>query len=155
HLSLNFTLDGGKVIGATPAFFGANPATVRDGPRKGLRTLPEAEDLARDLAKSLDKDQQAAAFQEKQFEEIEAQKAAPNVGEPKGLPAAKMTEAQRGLLVKLLKGYTDRMPPDVGEAEMKQVTDAGVDKVHFAYAGGTTDGEPHTYRIQGPTFVVE
>src|SRR5262249_54171239 len=45
HLSLNFTLDGGKVISATPAFFGANPATVMQGPRKGLRTLPEAEDL--------------------------------------------------------------------------------------------------------------
>src|SRR5262245_16968799 len=40
HLALNFTIDSGKVIGSTPAVFGANPATVKDGPRKGLRTLP-------------------------------------------------------------------------------------------------------------------
>src|SRR5262245_47901582 len=54
HLSLNFTLNDGKVVASTPAFFGANPAAVKDGPRKGLRTLPDAEDLARDLFKSLD-----------------------------------------------------------------------------------------------------
>src|SRR5436853_1277977 len=46
HLALNFTVDGGQVIGATPAIFGANPAYVKAGPRQGLRTLPEAEDLA-------------------------------------------------------------------------------------------------------------
>src|SRR5262249_13591598 len=49
HLSLNFVVDHGKVTAATPAFFGANPATVKDGDRKGLRTLPEAEDLALEL----------------------------------------------------------------------------------------------------------
>src|SRR5262249_47190048 len=56
HLSINFTLDGGKVIGATPYFFGANPAVVKGGPKDGLRTLPEAEDPARELIQSLDDD---------------------------------------------------------------------------------------------------
>src|SRR5579883_2348823 len=54
HLSLNFVVDRGKVVASTPAFFGANPATVKAGPRQGLRTLPEAEDLAKDLFKALD-----------------------------------------------------------------------------------------------------
>ena len=27
--------------------------------------------------------------------------------------------------------------------------------VHFAYTGGTEPSQKHTYRIQGPTFVVE
>jgi len=57
HLSLNFTIDNGSVIAATPAFFGANPATVKQGPRKGTRALPEAEDLAQELFKSLDDSQ--------------------------------------------------------------------------------------------------
>src|SRR5204862_1402912 len=69
HLSLNFTLDGSKVISATPAFFGANPATVKDGPRKGLRTLSEAEDLARQLIKALNEEQRKVAHQDKQFPE--------------------------------------------------------------------------------------
>ena len=36
HLSQNYTVVGGKVIDG-PSFFGANPAEVRQGPRKGLR----------------------------------------------------------------------------------------------------------------------
>src|SRR5437667_660206 len=83
HLSLNFTIDGGNVIAATPAFFGANPATVKQGPRKGTRTLPEADDLARELFKSLDDEQRKIAFQDKQFPEIEEHSRAPHVGEPK------------------------------------------------------------------------
>src|SRR5262245_35398639 len=47
HLSLNFVIEDGKVASSTPCFFGANPATVKGGERKGLRTLPEAEDLAK------------------------------------------------------------------------------------------------------------
>ena len=35
HLSLNFTFKDGKLVSATPAFFGANPHEVRRGPRKG------------------------------------------------------------------------------------------------------------------------
>ena len=37
----------------------------------------------------------------------------------------------------------------------RQVKDAGLDKVHFAYTGGANPGQPHTYRVQGPTFVIE
>src|SRR5258708_1069800 len=68
HLALNFVVDGGKVLAATPAFFGANPAEIKAGPKKGQRTLPEAEDLAKDLFKSLDEGQHKAAYQNKQFE---------------------------------------------------------------------------------------
>src|SRR6516162_4722997 len=83
HLSLNFTLDGGQIVAATPAFFGANPATLKQGANKGQRTLPEAEDLARDLFKSLDDEQKKVALQEKAFAEIEEGKAKPNVGDAK------------------------------------------------------------------------
>ncbi len=58
HLSLNFTFKDGKLIGSTPAIFGANPAKVMNGDvKKGMRTLPEAEDNALDLYNALDDDQ--------------------------------------------------------------------------------------------------
>ncbi len=156
HLSLNFTLDGGKVIGSTPAFFGANPALVQSGDRKGLRTLPEAEEHAMALFDSLDEGQRKVAFQAKQFKDIEEGKSAPNVGDPVGLPAAKMNDKQRDILNKLLKGYADRMPVDVAAGELAQVKEAGMDKVHFAFAReDDKPGKPYTYRVQGPTFVVE
>jgi len=52
HVSQNFTVLNGKIAGS-PSFFGANPAEVREGPRKGLRVLAAEEDLARDLLESL------------------------------------------------------------------------------------------------------
>jgi hypothetical protein len=156
HLSLNFTFDGGKVIASTPAFFGANPATVKQGDRKGLRTLAEAEDLAKELFRSLDDDQRKIAFLEKPFtdNQIGESKASVSVDEAKGLPASKMNKEQKAKLDALIKSYADRMPPDVAATELAQVKDAGLDKVHFAYTGGLEAGQPHTYRVQGPTFVV-
>jgi len=155
HLCLNFAMDGGKVIGATPAFFGANPATVMQGPRKGIRTLPETDDLAKELFQALDEDQKKIAYQEKEFPEIKARDRAPEVGAPKGLPAAKMTERQRGLLLRLLQAYASRMPDEVADAEMSEVHKAGLEQIYFAYSGGTEPGKAHTYRVQGPTFVIE
>jgi hypothetical protein len=155
HLALNFVIEDGKVTAATPAFFGANPAFVKDGRRKGLRTLPEAEDLAKELFRSLDEDQKKAAYRDQQFPEIRQGDPDPGVGSPTGLPAAKMTDKQRDLLIKLLEAYARRMPDDVAQVEMGELREAGIDKIHFAYAGGLAEGKPHTYRIQGPTFVVE
>jgi hypothetical protein len=156
HLSLNFTLDGAKVVASTPAFFGANPATVKQGERKGLRTLAEAEDLAKELYRSLDEDQRKIAFLEKPFtdSEIGEAKASVNTGDPKGLPASKMNEPQKAKLDALLKSYANRMPAEVAQTELAQIKEAGLDKVHFAYTGGLEAGQAHTYRIQGPTFVV-
>jgi hypothetical protein len=47
------------------------------------------------------------------------------------------------------------MPPDVATVEMAQVNAAAPEKIYFACTGGVEPGKPHTYRIQGPTFVVE
>ncbi len=62
HLSLNFTLSDGKIVSATPAFFGANPAEVRQGTREGLRTLADVEDRALRLVQALNQEQQKEAI---------------------------------------------------------------------------------------------
>jgi hypothetical protein len=154
HLSLNFLVEDGKVASATPTFFGANPATVMAGPRQGLRATPDVDDLARDLFKSLDDAQRQLARQPEQHHEIEANTAT-KVGEPKGVPAAKLSEKQRETLRKLIHAYTDRLPGDVAQVEQDRIRQAGMDKVFFAFAGGTEQGQPHTYRLHGPTFIAE
>src|SRR5205823_1982531 len=113
HLSLNFTLDGGSVVSATPTFFGANPALVKAGPRQGTQTLPGAEKYAQDLFASLDDEQKKAARQEKQFPEIEQHVVKPGDSKmadfsPRGLAAEKMNEKQRDLLWKLIADYGHR-----------------------------------------------
>jgi Protein of unknown function (DUF3500) len=156
HLALNFTLDRGQVVSATPFFFGANPAEVKTGDRKGLRILSEAEELAQQLMAGLDEEQRKAAFQNKQFPEIEQGKPKPNVGPPVGLTFGKMNEKQRDILIKLLESYANRMAPDLAKAEMDKIRTAGLDKIHFAFAREEDKpGKPYTYRVQGPTFVIE
>src|SRR5262249_43339865 len=51
HISLNYTLDKGEVIGSTPEFFGANPALIDAGPDREIRVLGTEEDLARQILK--------------------------------------------------------------------------------------------------------
>jgi hypothetical protein len=155
HLSLNFTMEGNQVLTATPSFYGANPAEIKSGPDKGKRVLAEAEDLAFQLFKALDADQKKIAHHDKQFAEIKEATITPAVGDPVGLPAAKMTAEQRDILLKLLQAYTRRMPEQVAAAEWTHVKEGGIDKIHFAFNGGPELGKKHTYRVQGPTFVVE
>jgi hypothetical protein len=154
HLSLNFTIVDGQIQSATPAFFGANPAEIKQGPMKGQRTLAAVDDIPKELVKSLSDEQKKIALQAKSFPEIEANTAA-KVGEPVGLAAEKMTAEQKKILHRLIEAYVHRMPEHIANAQLKLVEDAGFDKIHFAYQGGLADGDKHTYRVQGPNFVIE
>jgi len=155
HLSLNFTVIDGQVASATPALFGANPNEIKAGPKVGQRVLKDVEDAARELFKSLDDEQKKLALQEKHFGEPTQHVAAEKPGAPVGLPVTKMNDKQKEQLENVLKAYTARMPEPVAAAQWKNVRAGGMDKIHFAYTGSLKDGEPHTYRVQGPTFVVQ
>jgi len=155
HLAMNFTMDKGQVVSATPAMFGANPAVVKDGPRKGLQTLPEAEEPVRELFKALDAEQKKVVVQPKSFPEIAGKAVQPKVGAPVGLAGSKMTEPQRALFLKVIEGYAHRVAPDIAAAQLAEVKEGGFDKTFFALSGSPEPGKPWTYRIQGPTYVIE
>jgi hypothetical protein len=157
HLSLNYTVVDGAGVAHSPSFFGANPATVRSGPLSGLRTLGPEEDLARELAKSLDAAQRKRAiFADRAPSEIvtgDERRVDPLA--PAGIPARELTEAQRGTLARLLDEYLERMPEDVAAERRAAIVRDGIPDVAFAWAGGLEPGQGHYYRIQGPSFVVE
>lgn len=157
HLSLNFTIVNGREIGATPSFFGSNPAEVKEGPRKGLRVLAGEEDLGRALVKALNEDQQQVAITLKEAPKEIITAAARKVKplETAGLPAARMTREQSAQLMQLVKEYVYRHRPEVADKDLEKIQKAGWDKVYFAWAGGTERGEGHYYRVQGPTFLME
>jgi hypothetical protein len=157
HISLNFTLHGGEVVAATPSFFGANPAIVKDGPRAGLRTLPNEELIARELFRSFQGETRAKVLIDVRAPADiitgASRKAEP--GPPVGIAFAEMSKEQARMLLDLMGTYALRWRPEVAEAEMKKVQNAGLEKIHFAWAGGSEPGQPHYYRIQGPTFLIE
>jgi hypothetical protein len=157
HMSLHFTVVNGTLVAGSPAFFGSNPAEVRDGPKKGLRLLGAQEDAARTLLASLDASQRAKAIFDQTAPNDMITMANVNITplSPTGLAAESMTAAQRDLLMKLIDVYTGYMAADIAADRQARLRKAGVEKIGFAWAGETERGKKHYYRIQGPTFLIE
>ena len=74
---------------------------------------------------------------------------------PRGLPALVMDKAQTKLLSELVDVYVDRLPEPLAAIERERIDRAGIDAIHFAWAGETERRRPHYYRLQGPSFLVE
>ena len=74
--------------------------------------------------------------------------------EPKGVPAAELDAAQRGMLRALLGTYLGRVPSEISPMP-RYDDDAALDAVHVAWAGSTAPGEPNYYRLQGPRLLAE
>lgn len=157
HLSLNFTVTGGKEVAVTPSFFGANPAEVRDGDSRGLRVLKAEDELAHALLRVLlDAGHREVLFSDRAPADIlTAENRRATALEPVGMPAADMTEAQRRALLDLIAEYTGRHRADLAAADLAKITKAGIGRIRFGWAGGTKPGEAWYYRIQGPTFLME
>ncbi|HEY7087923.1 MAG TPA: pectinesterase family protein, partial [Tepidisphaeraceae bacterium] len=157
HLSLNFTIVNGKGIASSPAFMGAHPANVTEGPHKGMRVLGTEEDLGRKLIKSLNDDQRKSAiFLETAPRDIvtgNSRKLDPM--KPAGIPASQLSEDQKKQLLELIGEYAHRLRPELAEQDLQKINTAGIEKVFFAWAGGLEPGQGHYYRIQGPTFMIE
>src|SRR6185369_4586050 len=157
HLSLNFAVQGDEVLAVTPSFFGSNPAEVMKGPRKGLRVLGQEEDLGRELARSLDAEQQKVAIVATNAPRdiITSNNRKAKALEPQGIAAAKLKPPQQETLMKLVREYVFRYRNEIAEADLKKIHDSGAEKIYFAWAGGLEPGQGHYYRIQGPSFLME
>jgi hypothetical protein len=157
HISLNFTVVNGTLVSSTPSFFGTNPAEVPDGPKKGMRILAQEEDAARTLLLALDPTARARATIETvapgDIVTTNAVKVDPLA--PVGVKASDMTAPQRDLLTRLIDVYASDMASDIAADRLAKMRRAGVEKVVFAWAGGTEHGQKHYYRVQGPTFLIE
>jgi len=157
HLSFNFTVADGEHVFFTPSFIGSNPAEVRSGPKAGLRVLKEEDDLGRAFVLSLDeKQRRIAIFNTKAPSEIiTGNDARAQPLSPEGISAAQLNPTQREALIALTQVYLNRWRPELAEATWKEMTNAGMDKLTFAWAGGLERGEANYYRIQSPTCLIE
>jgi len=157
HVSLHWTSINGKIIASSPQFLGSNPGEVRSGPQKGTRVLAAEEDLGRALVKALNPDQRKEAIiSDKAPGDIlstASRKAA--LLDDKGIPYAQLTKEQQGLFLTLLEEYAHVQIEEIAKQRLEAVHKAGMDTIKFAWMGGIEKGEPHYYRIQGTTFLVE
>jgi hypothetical protein len=180
HVSLNFTVVAGVYLAATPCLLGMEPAEF--GVMKPLR---EDEDLGFDLLYALSDEQHRRAVIHDIAPPNFATRVVPHLGQeelpgdhelgfdayvisdhdrqrlryvrtqPRGVAARELDEAQRGDLERLVECFVARLPEEVAEIEMDRLRTAGLENVHFCWAGQLERGTPHYYRLQGPSFLVE
>ena len=155
HLSLNFTLRDGRIVSAAPAFWGVNPANVLDGPNKGMRVLESEEVLGRALLKSFENRNSVVIMAEAPRDIATTTDRRVKLGAPAGVSHAEMNAAQREALLALVSHYAERMRREVAQSTLERIRDAGVENIYFAWAGSNAPGEPHYYRIHGPSFLIE
>lgn len=159
HLSLNFTIQGGKHIAVTPVFWGSNPAEVRQGPLNGLRVLESEEDLARELVESLTVDQRKKAIiaMEVPGDILTGNQPAVSAtvfGPTVGISFAELTTEQQEKLRQIVQYYAANFQ---ATSEPRSETPADSDGVglRFVWVGDTKPGAPHYYRIQSEAYVFE
>jgi hypothetical protein len=156
HLSLNFTVSNGK-LSVAPRFFGASPATVPEGSRKGERTLDREEDLALELINALsDQQREEAIIQNVPFADIVTTNAT-EVGplRPAGIEATTLNSRQKDLLNLLINEYLSSIPGNFALERERRINEEEFDEIRFGWAGALEKGQAHYYRIQGKTFLIE
>lgn len=157
HLSVNVTHLEGHTQIVAPLFMGSNPARVPSGPQTGLRILAAEEDLARELVRALPAERRSRAIiSDRTFSDIVSRNDPKVHGiDLQGLPADEMSSNEQQLLRRLVELYAHRMTHAAAQEQLERIERAGFSKLHFAWAGGVDPGEPHYYRIHGPTVLIE
>jgi hypothetical protein len=180
HVSLNFTVTGGRWVSPTPCMLGAEPASYAL-----LAPLADDEELGFRFVNSLDAAQRQAAIIHHRPPPDLAARMVPRIGEverpdpvfppepdyviseeerdilsyvrrgPKGIPGSALNRIQLDDLAAVVGSFARRLPDDVAGAQMHELEQAGLDNLCFAWAGGTSPGERHYFRIQGPKLLIE
>lgn len=158
HVSLNYTVVPGETPSATPMFLGGQPRVVREGwERAGLQVLAAEENAARTLYASLEGSarERATLAYEANRGLLLGDKARPDLGdESAGLARGEMSAAQTRALDALIEVYLANLAPGIARAR-RDAIESDRDAVRFAWAGAAAPGEPHYYRIHGPSFLIE
>ncbi len=159
HLSINITLVNGKELSLTPAFYGSNPGIIKEGEKKGLQALAGEENIAREIAKSLSKEQLTKAEIFKgapkdifslDFTKIEREK----FDVKNGLPYSEMTDAQKEKIKELIKVYIEKFRPEL-LARLDNSPLSELDSLVFVWVGETEPGKPNYYRLVTKNHLIE
>lgn len=156
HLSLNVTQVPGHAPLIGPVFMGANPAKVLTGPQTGFRLLAAEEDLGRALVKMLpDERRRTALIRDTAFSEILTTTDREVKLDLAGLAARDMSQDERQQLRDIVELYVKRFASASAAEILQRLDAAGFENLRFAWAGGIEPGQPHYYRVQGPTLLIE
>ncbi len=160
HLSLNFSVTPGEVS-VTPSFLGASPAEIRTGTLAGFRNLRDVHELGLRFINALDDAQRAIAIQDgnppfdilsgnlnKPSETWDDWKTLPQMG----IHVASLNQDQKDLAQRIIDEVIGTYRPEISRSYLSQID---VNDIFFVWYGGTSPGDAHYYRLEGPDFFFE
>jgi hypothetical protein len=158
HVAFNFSSEDNRLVSGTPGFLGSNPAVVLSGSEKGKYILKDETELGFALLNSLNKEQKDKAIISKEApgEILTAASRHAMINDPKGIFYNEMESSQQKIFLQLLSIYIHRYTRSFAQVMMKEIEQAGLNNLRFAWAGDQQPGigHPHYYRIQGPTNII-
>jgi len=159
HISHNFSVKNNSLVSSTPGFLGTNPAVVLSGPEKGKYILKNEMELGFALLHSLDANQLKKAIFDKEApsEIITGASRKAMIEEPQGILYSELNASQQKMFIQLLSIYIHRYTRLFAMNMMKEIEAKGLNNLRFAWAGAQQQGigNPHYYRIHGPTIIIE
>lgn len=155
HVVLNITVAAGGTA-VTPTFWGANPARIPRGERRGERVLGGEYLFGLELARSLTRTQREhAVVGERSIGNIITERGRARVlRHPTGLACHELTTEQSAVLEALLREYMGNVRDALSPVSVDHVL-RDPSTLRLAWAGGMAEGEPFYYRVHGPRALVE
>ncbi len=180
HVCVNITVVGQEAMTSTPFLLGSEPGRIGS-----VRPLAEEEDLAFALLGQLTSEQRRRAIFHPVSPPDFVTGVAPHVGdgdvpprhgvgrrdvviadadrqalryvraEPRGVALGEMSSPATDAFHALLHAYIGRAKEGLQKSEMDRIVAAGVESLHFGWAGAPDYGSGHYYRIQGPVTLIE
>jgi hypothetical protein len=158
HVSLNLTSVTADEMAVTPNFWGANPAKVPEGYEgAGERALGDLTDLAFELIQSLEPAaRDAVMLQATSLGNIVTQPGREAMLQsPEGLALSELGDGRQNLALQLIQRFVQALAPAEAERQWQRIREAGLERIHLAWAGVIEDGGAYYWRLHGPVTLVE
>jgi len=153
HLALNVTIHGEK-MSLSPSFIGTQPRAFKLDDKEVLPIQPLT-DQAHDLINSLPAELQKAAIVSNRRGRIQTAAGKDGVIPARqGIAVSKFNAAQKQTILKLISSYVNTLPKHSAAPRIQQL-EKELDQMHFSWNGPTQAKSDISYRIQGPTLIIE
>jgi hypothetical protein len=132
-VAFNFSVQNKKLVAGTPAFLGANPAIVKEGPEKGKQVLKEETDIGFAMIGSLSAAnlQKAILSQTAPSEIITTNSRKAMIENPAGVSYADMSGIEKEQLLQLISLYVHRFTKLFAEEMLKDIQAAGMENLRL------------------------
>ena len=153
HLAYNITISG-ENMSLSPSFIGIQPRSVTI---QGKEIDPFSSQYASVYAfmDSLDQDQKSKAIVSKKRGRILTAAGKDGfIPPPSGLSVKTLDDSSKELLLQLIATYVNDLPAKAAQPRLNNLKKQ-LNQTTFAWSGPTEKNSDFSYRIQGPTLIIE